>query len=510
MAIIPATLDYTDKDFDSIRLRLQATIRSVFPDWTDFNVANFGEVLLESFAFVGGALTFYQDNQARESRLITATQRKNVINLAKMLGYAATGATAARATEVITLKSIPVGSVTIPAGSKILTADITAPIAFQLLTDAVIAAGANPPTISVTVENSETESDGFSSTGLPDQAFQLSRKPYIDGATTITAPDGSYVQVDNFLDSTGTSKHFIVSVDQSDVATIKFGDGVNGAIPSIGSIAVTYKTGGGSGGNVDPGTINRLQGTFADNLGNPTTVSVTNPQKADGGLDRQTVNQIKALAPASLRAETRCVAREDFEINALKVAGVARALMTTSNEDPGVEENSGILYVVPVGGGVASSLLLSNVLAQCTTTAPHTVTFRLATQVASYFAINVFVRVFKVKGFTAAQVAANIRQTLKGDATHAGYFSISLLDGTPNPNIDFGANFVDANGNPDPTLPLGPIFDKVEETLGVRKIGGTANDFLLNGQHQDVTLQPRQFPVLGTITIIDGDTGAQI
>jgi len=48
-------------------------VKSVFPDWTDFDVASFGNLLVELYAFVGDVLTFYQDNLARESRLVTAT-----------------------------------------------------------------------------------------------------------------------------------------------------------------------------------------------------------------------------------------------------------------------------------------------------------------------------------------------------------------------------------------------------------------------------------------------------
>lgn len=43
------------------------------PDWTDFDVASFGNLLVELNAFVGNVLTFYQDNFARESRLVTAS-----------------------------------------------------------------------------------------------------------------------------------------------------------------------------------------------------------------------------------------------------------------------------------------------------------------------------------------------------------------------------------------------------------------------------------------------------
>ena len=77
MATLPESVDYTDKDFDALRARLIALIKSVFPDWTDFDVASFGNLLVELYAYVGGVLTFYQDNLARESRL--APLREKVI-----------------------------------------------------------------------------------------------------------------------------------------------------------------------------------------------------------------------------------------------------------------------------------------------------------------------------------------------------------------------------------------------------------------------------------------------
>ena len=74
MSLLPATTDYTDKDFTSLRARLFALTRSVFPEWTDENAADFGNILVELFAHVGDVLGKYQDNQARESRWTTAQQ----------------------------------------------------------------------------------------------------------------------------------------------------------------------------------------------------------------------------------------------------------------------------------------------------------------------------------------------------------------------------------------------------------------------------------------------------
>jgi len=152
VALLPSSLDMTDKDFDALRLRLIALARSVFPDWSDFAVASFGNVLLELYAFVGDVVGYYLDNQARESRLVTATQRKNVIALAR-------------------------------------TREVTEPVRFQLLADVVIPAGALQAT--GVVENSKTYVQLFDSRGLADLDIILDHTPYLDASprARLTVPE---------------------------------------------------------------------------------------------------------------------------------------------------------------------------------------------------------------------------------------------------------------------------------------------------------------------------------
>ena len=250
MATLPESVDYTDKDFDALRARLIALIKSVFPDWTDFDVASFGNLLVELYAYVGDVLTFYQDNLARESRLVTATQRKSVMALAKMLGYRLHGAQAATAEVWLQLARVPVASVTIPAGTVLRTQEVTEPVRFQLLAPAVIAAAADPPRVLVLVENSKAHTQLFDARGLADLELHLDFAPYLDDSAVVSTPQGAFTEVDSFLDSRPNDRHFVVAVDQNDRATLRFGNGVSGMPPS-GTVSVTYKTGGGSAGNVD-------------------------------------------------------------------------------------------------------------------------------------------------------------------------------------------------------------------------------------------------------------------
>jgi hypothetical protein len=503
LALLPAPVDYTDRDFDALRARLIALVKSVFPDWTDFDVASFGNVLIEMYAFVGDVLTFYQDNLARESRLVTATQRKNVMALAKMLGYRLQGAQAATAEVIVSLGRSPAASVTIVAATVLRTQEVTEPVRFQLLGPVVIPAGANPPTAIGVVENSRTYTQLFDARGLAGLELFLDFGPYLDGSAIVSTSQGGFTEVESFLDSRANDRHFVVPVDQNDRAAIRFGNGVSGLPPS-GTVAITYKTGGGVAGNVDAERIVVIEGSFKDAFGNPVQVLARNPAAASGGADRQSIASAKLLAPESLRALTRTVAREDFEINARRLTGVARALMLTSNEELTIAENAGILYVIPqstASAALPTPALKSQVLRQVTEVYPCTLTFQVSVQDPVYRVVDIAARLFLRQGYAASDVRDRVRTNL------ASYFRVSEPDGTPNPSVDFGFNLKDAEGNPVGEIAWSDVFNIVRDTTGVRKMGDSRLDLTLNSLPADVRLNVREFPVLGTVTLRNGDTG---
>jgi hypothetical protein len=492
MSLQPS-LDYTSKDFDALRDRLFNIIPSAFPEWTDRQVADFGNLLVEMFAFVGDVIGFYQDNQAKESRWTSARLRRSLLSLVKLIGYVPPGAVAATADLTVQLAAPPTGSVTIDAGDLFRTLDAVNPVVFQALSAVTIAAAADPPTAIVPVENSLPASDLIQSTELPNQEYTLGEAPYLDGSLTISAVDGSYTLVDDFLSSGASDRHATVTVDENDRATVRFGDGLLGAIP-IGAITFTYKTGGGSRGKVFAGAISKAEKSYTDSFGNPVIMSVTNLESASDGAERQTVEAIRTAAPRSLRAVTRTVAREDYEINALRVAGVARALMMTADEKPSVLENTGELYLVPTGGGVASSTIVDAVNVMITTTYPKTITFKPSILAAKYLVVNVTTRIHLKKGATAGVVGPAVRASLEA------FFAITNEDGSNNSAIDFGYYL-------DGSLAWADIFNVIRDTAGVRKIDDGLANLTLNGSADDVEVQPEQFPILGTVIVIDAVTG---
>ena len=499
-ALLPANVDYTDVDKDSLDVRLRALIESVFTTWTDHSRADFGNLLCELFAWCLDNLGKYQNNQAAEAFLAWATQRKSMLALAKLVAFTPRTASAATADVTYSIQTAAAGNVVIAAGDTFRTSAVTDPVVFQELTGATILAGNT--SVAGAVENSDSEYDALISDGTPNQSFTLASTPYLDDSATATVGADTYTQVDDFLDSTETSLHFTLVVDANDRAIATFGNGVNGKIPPAGNFTVDYKTGGGDDGNVLAATINKVDGTYTDALGNPVVLSVTNALAADGGEARMSVASMRQLIPASVRAQTRCIAREDFEVAALLVPGVGRALMLSPVEDPGIPVNHGWLYVVPPAGGLPSSVIKAAVLTAVTVTRPGPVSFECSVLDPNYLTINVHARVWIRAGYVAATVAAGIRAAL------AAYFVPNEDDGTPNTTAEFGFYMKDEDGDPSLLIAWSDVFDVVKDTTGVLRIGTAAADFTLNGAHDNLAITISQFPKLGTVTITNGADGA--
>lgn len=502
MALLGPSTDYTDKDFDSLNARLDNLIGSAFPTWTETERANFGNMLKELFAFVGDVLTKYQDNQAAEAFLGRVTQRKNILALCKLIGFEPRGNTASTVELVVTLAAALAGDTTIAARTRAKTESITDPVIFEFVEAVTISAGAVGPVV-VTAEHAELKEEIFTSTGLPNQELRLASTPYLDDSLTITAANGVYTQQDTLLESAATDRHYTVSVDQSDRALVRFGNGVSGTIP-VGSITAAYKTGGGIAGRVEANKVVKIEGSFTDAFGNAARVSVNNPSASTPALDRQSVEEIRLLAPRTLRVQGRTVSREDYEINALLVAGVARALMLTSDQDVGIVENAGILFLVPEGGGAPSEALKAAVLEICTVTYPNTLTFDLDVQTALYATVDVSAIVYLARGALPATVDAAIRDRL------ARAFAITPttadVDAGLTVGVDFGYNLVTEDGDLG-ILAWSDIANIVRDTTGVRKLDAGPAGLLLNGVRADVEIGVRSFPVLGTVTILNGETG---
>ena len=80
-------VDYLTKDYDGFRQAMLDQIPLRLPQWTDRGESDFGVVLIELFAYVADLLSYYQDRVANEAYLASATQRRSVADLLRLIDY---------------------------------------------------------------------------------------------------------------------------------------------------------------------------------------------------------------------------------------------------------------------------------------------------------------------------------------------------------------------------------------------------------------------------------------
>lgn len=199
-----------------------------------------------------------------------------------------------------------------------------------------------------------------SSNGNPEQTFQLSHFPVINGQTILVREtaltqeerrriikeegDDAIIEVtdegdniielwvrwheaDHFFFSSAESRHYIID---NNTGKIRFGDGEKGMIPPVGKDNIRcgfYRYGGGAEGNVKVDEITKLRTSF------PYIDAVTNPIAADGGADQEDLDRVRDRGTQTIKHRERAVTYEDFEWivreASSKIAKV-KALATTS------------------------------------------------------------------------------------------------------------------------------------------------------------------------------------
>ena len=88
MTQIKKDIKYLNKDFGQYRANLIEFAKNYFPStYNDFNESSPGMMFIEMAAYVGDVLSYYTDNQLKESLLEFASNRPNVLALASTAGY---------------------------------------------------------------------------------------------------------------------------------------------------------------------------------------------------------------------------------------------------------------------------------------------------------------------------------------------------------------------------------------------------------------------------------------
>lgn len=343
---LPTQIDYTSRDYQSLREDMIARVRERVPEWTTDDPADFGMALIESFAFMGDILNYYIDRVANESTISTATRRQTVLALARDMGYEPYGYTPSNC--VLTFINTGEDPLTIPAGTRVAanidSGDAVLNIPFETTVGITVGPDESETAFAtqgrtITGELGYGEPIGVSD-GQPSQVFDLSNTNVdIDGVVVYVYDDVNYFpwqRVDHFADYNPLSRVFRVLDNGTGTFQVQFGDGVSGLVPSQShSVFAYYRVVDGTNGNVPAGTVNEIEAvpglTDAQLAVLTGSISVTNDAAAYGGIDPEDTESVRTLAPLTYRTSSRAVTLEDYQNLSLAVGGCGKASATAEN-----------------------------------------------------------------------------------------------------------------------------------------------------------------------------------
>lgn len=88
MELVKKDVKYLNKDFAQFRQNLINFAKQYYPNtYSDFNESSPGMMFIEMASYVGDVLSYYADQQFRESVLSTAQEDANVLMLSQLYGY---------------------------------------------------------------------------------------------------------------------------------------------------------------------------------------------------------------------------------------------------------------------------------------------------------------------------------------------------------------------------------------------------------------------------------------
>lgn len=498
-------------------VRLQSLFNQVNPEWDDFSPGFPENLLLEGMTTLVDLIRGTMEERVRQLSYATVTDRLAAIRLGRLSGFTLPGAMSATVSGRVSLSSgVPhANDITLPANLKVRTNDPTEPKRYRMTTDPAPTITAGLLYVDIDAEQAESQSDTFESNYEPNQELLLDRSPYIDGSASVSAADGSYTAYTTFLGMVATTRGYVVFVDEDGGARIRFGNGINGAIPQ-GTITVTYKTGGGTAGEVEANALWTIEDVVTDVMGNVVQVKFTNSAASTSGLDAMTVEESRVRGPQSRSVIKRAVVEPDFEYIAVQAGGSARAFLETSDNSSEVAEDYGVLHVVAYGtqttsGGykpASPTTAQLNLIAAALTkygSTPKLMGFSLDITGATFRTVNISMRIYKKSNYAADDVSTNIRTALED------FFAVADANRQQNTLVDFGCRLLGSDGDPDYLIPWAWVLRAILDADGVRYLSTGNDDLLINGSHSSLYLLAHEFPLLGTVTIFDEDqSGVQI
>jgi hypothetical protein len=331
-------------------------------NWDDFLSSDAGRMLTELFAYITDQLATRVDWVVNEGYLSTATQKRSVMRLLKIIGYNFTLPVAASVVvDVTTGNSSYPGPYYLTAAydsvegtlspfSLPVTDTTGSATTFELISYDSVTEEYDYK-IGVKVESASTELnfyegvtyvEDFTATTDNGYTFTLTNSPVIEGSIRVYFINGvteeEMLKVNSFLDPEAQAEEdddgndygipYVLEVNEDETVTVETGTTAlltnsNRRLAENDVAKVFYRVGGGTNGNVPAQSINTTKTLSVEVVaGGDTIVQLTggtggagliNNSQGTGGTAGETADHAATYAPLQLRTSNKAVSAEDYD-----------------------------------------------------------------------------------------------------------------------------------------------------------------------------------------------------
>ena len=353
-------LSVSELDFDNIKSNLKTFLQNQaeFQDY-DFEGSGFA-ILLDTLAYNTHYLGFNANMLANEMYLDSADIRKNIVSLAKMLGYTPTSPKSPTASIDVLLNNGSGASVTMAKGTTFTTTvDGTT---YQFVTNA---SHTMTPLNGVYKFHSIPIYEGTLvtfkytvDTSDPDQKFIIpsitadtsTLKVQIQNSVSDTTTN-TWTKATGLTSLDNTSKVYFLQEGENGKFEVYFGDGIVGKSLNDGNIVILEYI-----------VSNKTEAngasafTLSGSIGGFTDVSIVTVSSAQGGSEAQSKESIRYNAPLQYARQDRAVTTGDYETLVQEIYPNALSVSAWGGED----DETPIYGVVKIAIKAASGSTLTD------------------------------------------------------------------------------------------------------------------------------------------------------
>jgi hypothetical protein len=330
-------LEVSDFDFDDIKTNLKTFLRSQseFQDY-DFEGSGFA-ILLDILAYNTHYLGFNANMLANEMYLDSADIRKNIISLAKMLGYTPSSVRSPTANIDILVGDGSGSSITMTKGTAFTTtidgttyqfinnADVvTTPVNGVYRFSNVKIYEGTLVTFRYTVDTTDTDQRFIIPSSLVDTSTLVVK---VQNSSTDTTTN-TYTLATGLATVQSTSKVYFLQEVEDGKFEVYFGDNVIGASLSNGNIVILeYIV-----TNVEAAN-GASTFTASTTIGGFSNLTITTNSNAQGGTPAETKESVRFNAPLQYSAQNRAVTTSDYESLVQSIYPNALSISAWGGED---------------------------------------------------------------------------------------------------------------------------------------------------------------------------------